>query len=174
MEKKTLTISSIVIATIIIIGIIAAVLLIPLITPVLTVKGTGVTETTQYSLMDLRSAKYEQVTNVEFDWLNRVGTTGTSTYSGVVLSSFLENSGILPSDTSGLEVTIIAADGFSRSLSYDEIKEAGSQIILAYGGADFDPEKDGPLRLIVSQAFFGEDQANTPYWVGNIVEIEIA
>ncbi len=138
---------------------------------VLTITGNGVNEDTELSLCHLQLDKHSHVTNKEYDWRNKAATEGTDQYTGIVLWSLL--SGLINGDAANLQATIEASDGYSQDLPLSDIQTEGENIILAYGGTDFDPESDGTLKLVVDLSYFGEDGVNTHYWIRDVVEIVI-
>lgn len=176
MEKKALIgIGGAVVAAVIIIVVVVAVMVMPLMAPVLKVSGAGVTAEKNLSLMDLQSATYTQVTNQEYDKVTKGGAQPAEKYTGVSVESLLDNGAFLVADTTGMSVSFVASDGYSRSIDLADLEGTGAKVILAWGGDSFDAESDGKLKLVVDLgAIPGTDEVNSHMWVRDIVEITIA
>jgi hypothetical protein len=176
MEKGKIIGIVVIIALVVIVGAIVGVLL--LADPcaneetVLTISGDGVSQETELSLCHLKQNKYDHVTNREYDWRNRADSTGTDKFTGVVLWDVLK--GLINDEATNLEIELIASDGFSRTLNLSIVQTGAEDVILAYGGEDFDAEEDGNLRFVADLSLFEEGEANTRYWVSKIVEINIS
>ncbi|TXT54719.1 MAG: hypothetical protein BAJALOKI2v1_740022 [Promethearchaeota archaeon] len=176
MEKGKIIGIVAILAIIIIVGAVVGVVL--LVDPcaneeaVLKISGDGVKEETDLSLCNLQQNKYDHVENKEFDWRNNANFTGADQFTGVVIWDLLK--GLVNDDAENLEAEVIASDGYSRSLDLSLFESGAEDVILAYGGEDFDSEEDGNLRLVIDLSLYDEGEANTKYWVSNIVEINIS
>jgi hypothetical protein len=141
--------------------------------PVLTIGGSGTTVSLSLSMAQLQSSKYQQFTNLFY----ARSSTKNGTYSGVSIRDILEKESLLTDDA--INYTFIAADGYNSVdhagayLNITKLINAGyDECIFAYGGTDFNPLDDGPIRSIINMTV----QSNInlgPYWNRNCTEMQI-
>jgi hypothetical protein len=141
--------------------------------PVLTIGGSGTTGSLSLTMTQLQSSEYQQFTNLFY----ARSSTKNATYSGVSIRDILEKESLLTNDA--INYTFIATDGYNSAdhaggyLNITKLMNAGyAECIFAYGGTDFNPLDDGPIRSIINMTV----QSNInlgPYWNRNCIEMQI-
>ncbi len=133
---------------------------------VLVIRGE-VSEEIEFSLSDLKSNRFSQVDNKEFELINAVGRTFNITYTGVSLWSILDTLNILT--LRSRTFTFIASDGYSseKALNITLAEEHENDIILAYGGLDFNENEDGILRSVINR-YVIPNEVTTHFWVKDL------
>jgi hypothetical protein len=91
------------------------------------------------------------------------GPSGNAVWRGAYLSTVLEMAGV---SDGAVEAVFKAADGYSSSLTLEEISETGALLAYEMNGEPLPPEQGHPLRLVVP-GHYGYK------WVKWIVEIEL-
>lgn len=184
MEKKKLySIAAVVIVAAILVPsiIVAVVLLTPAaVDPcageedILLFTGNGLKNNYTYSVCDLQKSTYQQYTNVNLSYTTKVETT-YAIVSGVSLWDFINKNHILKTgiDSDTTNVTF-AASGYTITLNLTTVQTYPADIIIVYGGDDFDPIVDGPLRSAVSNNVLGLPTRTSKYWVSNLENITIS
>ncbi|TFF97935.1 MAG: hypothetical protein EU547_02935 [Promethearchaeota archaeon] len=138
-----------------------------------------------FTMADLKSSKYTQVSNQMFVYDYGSGYDNY-TFSGVSLKSIIEEENILAKSDSGdylaENLTFIAADGFDPAtmgpslgyLNLTMVMEADyEECIIAYGGPDLDPA-DGPLRSAINLSACPDDKPKTKgYFAKNLTTVKI-
>ena len=141
--------------------------------PYLTIWGSGTTGSLILRMSELQSSKYQQFEN-QF-YARSIDRNGT--YSGVSIRDILEKESLVLG--SAINFTFISADGYDSAvgagyyLDIDDLMAADyDECIFAYGGTDFDPLDDGPLRSIINMTvFLGIDIGK--FWNKNCAEMQI-
>ena len=138
----------------------------------LTIDGSGVNNTAQYSLEQLKNAAASYTVTRSYNWLNSYGTTGRDSFKGIYLEDLLAN--IVGLRSSARSITVTAGDGYYREFNLDSrglgvywADIQGNQIMLAW-------ERNGTpcnLQLVVGQT--AENFVNKPMWVSDIVSITV-
>ena len=136
-----------------------------------------VKEELKLSIADLKSDKYNQVTD-DFNFRNSYGTEWTDEYTGVTLWSILEAEGILESHASTF--VFISQDGYEspEPLSIEDIaKNYEDQVIIAYEiEGELLSDDNGPVRSVIDHEVLEDlepDHYNSQFAVKNLKYIEI-
>ncbi|MDD5748099.1 MAG: molybdopterin-dependent oxidoreductase [Actinomycetota bacterium] len=126
-----------------------------------------------FTVNELKSIKGVSGT---YHWKNKKGTEGDSEFTGIPLSYLLERVVGLGEDAN--EVAICASDGFSKTLSMEEVDgpyPGGLSTLLAWeeDGKALKPEPDGdgPIKSILPQA--NKDDVNKSKWIKNVRVLEV-
>ncbi len=138
----------------------------------LVIRGRGVSETTYFTIEQLKDAPGLRKVAKTYKWLNSFGSTGSDTFEGVYLENLLDDVVKLKSDAKS--ITVRASDGYKRSFNLDSkplgvywTDIQGNQIMLAW-------KQNGSscgLRLVIGQT--DKDHVNKSMWVSDIVEITV-
>jgi hypothetical protein len=140
---------------------------------VLTIKGSGTTNDFTLTMSELQSSKYQQFVNQFY----ARSSDRNATYSGVSIRDILEKESLLTGDA--INYTFIAADGYNSAihagyfLNITKLMNADyAACIFAYGGTDFDPLDDGPIRSIINMTIYPEVSVGS-FWNKNCTEMQI-
>ncbi len=134
---------------------------------ILTVTRNGSNK--DYSLNDLKNLGS---TTASYPWLNNYGSKGTESFTGIKLSTVLNNSGLL---SGGKSVKISSADGYYRVYNIDSSGEPtmnfinGGPMLLAWKQSG---NTLSGLQLVVAQQ--STDDVNRDDWVSDVSDIEIS
>lgn len=131
-----------------------------------------VKEELRLSLSDIKSDKYNQVTDKVFKIVTRV-EPHYYVYSGATLWSILESEDILESDATTF--TFVGEDGYEspEPLSLKDVAEKHkNDVILAYEHDGEPLYEDGPIRSVIDDDAC-PDEYSSQYSVSNLVEIRI-
>ena len=149
---------------------------------IITIYGPGVTDTYNMSMSDLQSNKYTQVTDQPFYTRLFNGSIAlTGSYSGVSLRSILEEESLL--NLGAVNYTGIGGDGYNPGVIFGMLNISNimtnpyNLCIIAFGGTDFVPLDDGPLRLMINQSIVAPTIPSiraSRYCVSNLTAIFIA
>ncbi|MFX1238666.1 MAG: hypothetical protein ACFFAS_18995 [Promethearchaeota archaeon] len=137
--------------------------------------GDGVDGEYRISSVDeLNIPEYGPFVNLNVTYNTSYPAVTWAEVSGVSLWKVINASGMLIDgiDTSYYEVSLIGSDGYTRTLDLDLIEKYPNDIFIIYGGNDFDPVNDGPLRSAMSNNVT-EFEAQSRYWVSNLINITI-
>jgi len=139
-----------------------------------TIFGDATTGNLTLTMSDLKSDKYVQVTNLQY---NRSSDSAYN-LTGVSIRSILEEESLLTDEA--LFYTVIASDGYNAQeaaeyyLNITKIMEADyDEAILAYGGEDFDVEGDGPIRSVLNITLDEYGDYFGKYWMKQCNKMEI-
>jgi CRISPR/Cas system CMR-associated protein Cmr3 (group 5 of RAMP superfamily) len=140
---------------------------------VMTISGNGTTDSLYLTMTQLQSSKYLQFENLFY----ARSSSKNGTYSGVSIRDILEKESILTGGA--VNYTFIAADGYDSAdhagvyLNITKLMNAGyAECIFAYGGTDFVPEDDGPIRSIINMTVQSGINLG-PYWNRNCTQMQI-
>jgi DMSO/TMAO reductase YedYZ molybdopterin-dependent catalytic subunit len=138
---------------------------------VLVVKGE-VSEELELTLSDLKSDQYNHVENKQFQLINAYGRSFNVSYTGITLWSILDQSGVLTSNSKTF--TFVASDGYysEKPLDLSLAKDYEKEVVLAYGGEDFNENEDGTLRSVINR-YVIPNETTTHYWVKYLTTILI-
>jgi hypothetical protein len=138
----------------------------------LIIKGKGVSETTYFTIEQLKNAPGLRKVTKTYKWLNSFGSTGSDTFEGVYLENLLDD--VVELNSKAKSITVRASDGYKRSFNLDSkplgvywTDIQGNQIMLAW-------KQNGSscgLRLVIGQT--DKDHVNKSMWVSDIVEITV-
>ncbi len=109
------------------------------------------------------------ITNFEVKTVNAAFAPGgdaqrTSDWTGVTVSSILENSGVASSAT---KITVVAIDGYSREFTLEQVYSTGMLLGYQENSAYLSPNDGQPFRLFVPTEEFKWGQ-NWVRWVSEI------
>ena len=109
------------------------------------------------------------ITNFEVKTVNAAFAPGgdaqrTSDWTGVTISSILENSGVASSST---KITVVAIDGYSREFTLEQVYSTGMLLGYQENSAYLSPNDGQPFRLFVPTEEFKWGQ-NWVRWVSEI------
>ena len=128
-----------------------------------------------FTIADLQTMSGLTTRTATYTRLNRFGTRGQDTMTGVYLEQLLKTVMKLPAEAES--ITIIA-DDYSAQYNLNTITPlgvystdmSGNKIMLAWSGTA--PIAAGTLRLIVGQS--DPDYVNTPNWISNVKRITVS
>jgi DMSO/TMAO reductase YedYZ molybdopterin-dependent catalytic subunit len=134
-----------------------------------------VTKELELTMSDIKSDKYIQVIDKEFEVVTRV-ESHTYIYSGVSLWSILKEEGILESDASTF--LFKGSDGYHspEPLDLDKAEQYKEEVILAYELDGKPLYHEGPIRSVIDHDVVRDmepQQYSSQYSVKNLVEVEI-
>ncbi|TFG24433.1 MAG: hypothetical protein EU533_02145, partial [Promethearchaeota archaeon] len=139
----------------------------------MTIWGSGTTGSFSLTMSELQSSEYQQFENQFY----ARSIDRNATYSGVSIRDILEKESLL--NGGAVNYTFIAADGWDSSdsagyyLNITELMNADyNECIFAYGGTDFDPEEDGPIRAIINMTVHPGVEVGK-FWNKNSTEMQI-
>ena len=142
---------------------------------VISLKGSGLENEIALSLNDLKSEKYLQVVNKQFEIENRVHNKYNKTYSGVSLWSILEMENLLIKEVSLLTFRFVGRDGYTSptALNLSITQNNPEKVIIVYEEDGVPLFGDGPLRSVIDQSVMPSGEYSSQYSVQQLASVQI-
>ena len=142
---------------------------------IIKIKGNGIKAEFQITVSEIKSDRYLQVKNKEFNFLNNFGSEYSIIYSGTSLWNIIEIEDILITNSAELTFLFKARDGYvsPSPLNLSLTENNPTLVILAYEENSVPLTYEGPIRSVLDISLFPSGKANSPYSIQQVKQIII-
>lgn len=130
--------------------------------------GNGLVKEGYFSIKGLKNAEGIEKETLEFDWMNKTGSTGTAVVEGASMNNILKD--ILGITDAANTIVFTSSDGYQKIMPLDDMftkDKDGQRPVLAW---KVDGDKCDP-QLIIGQA--DDTDINKSKWIKEIVKVEV-
>lgn len=130
--------------------------------------GSGLVKKGYFTIKGLKNADGIEKSSCTFSWMNKSGTTGTSTVEGATMKNILKD--ILGITDGADKIIFTAKDGYTKEMSLDDMfvkDKDGQRPVLAW---KVDNDKCDPVLVIGQQ---DDTDVNKGKWIRDIVKVEV-
>ena len=131
--------------------------------------GNGFVKEGYFSIKGLKNAEGLEKGEFKFSWMNKAGTTGTSTVEGAEMRKILKDLHGITDDANTIVLT--SSDGFQKVLPLDDMftkDKDDNRPVLAW---KVDGSKEDTPMLIIGQA--DANDVNKSKWIKSIVKVQV-